>query len=123
MTLPIAPITQLGRASAVGLRPAGAERASRDPGAAVPVRLESAGVAPDVDVQLVRKAGDSDGHMKLEAFASADAAELFPSRRFARRDEPRDPAAAATPLQPHVESAAALGDQIEGRIGDDRPHD
>jgi len=50
-------------------------------------------------------------------------AELFQARRFARGDEPRDPAAAAIPLQPHVEAAAALGDQVDGRIGDDDPHD
>ena len=97
-------------------------RALGDPGAAVPVALEPAREASSFDMQLSRKPGEPTREIELEPIAGGHAPEFPSRRRRAGREEPDDAAAAAVPLQPHVEAAAALVDQVGGGIGDQYAH-
>jgi len=91
-------------------------RCSGHPGAAVPVRLDPAGKAPRLEVQLVRQPPEPRREEQLEAFACGDAAKLLPLRRLAGGRKSSQGAAAARLSRPHVQAASTLVDQLGRRL-------
>jgi hypothetical protein len=98
------------------------ESASHDPGAAVPVGLDSAGKEAEVEMELIRKRAKARVEIELELLGGLDPDELSASRGLVRSGERGHGATTATPLRPHVDAAAALLDQIGRGIRDDDAH-
>jgi hypothetical protein len=76
------------------------------PGAAVPVRLDPAREAAEVDVEFVGEPRQARVEVQIESLVSFSAFELLPFGRFQRGGERRCRAAAATSLQPDIDSPA-----------------
>jgi hypothetical protein len=73
-------------------------------------------------VELVGEPGYARVEVELELLVGFDADELPSGWRLVRRAKRRDSAAAATLLEPDVDAAAALFDELSGRTGDDDAH-
>jgi hypothetical protein len=92
------------------------------PGAAVPVRLDSAREAAEVDVEFVGEPGQARVEVEVESLVSFGAFELLLLGWFQRGGERRCRAAAATFLQPDLDAPALLVDEVGGRLGGDDAH-
>jgi hypothetical protein len=73
-------------------------------------------------MELIGEPGNARVEVELELLIGFDAHELLSPWRLARSAKHRDPATAATLLEPDVDAAAALFDEFGGRIGDDDAH-
>jgi hypothetical protein len=73
----------------------------------------------EVDVEFVGEPGHARVEVEIECAVCSRVFELLPLGRFQRGGERRRRAAAATRLQPDIDSPALLGDEFSGRVGSD----
>ena len=73
-------------------------------------------------MELVGQPGKARVEIEVELLGRFDAYELLPAGRLGRSGKGRHRATAATPVEPNVDAAAALFDELGRWIGDDDTH-